>query len=242
MPRSWPGTATARREPCCARRPCHPRAIPSGPDRSRVDNHGQPRSSLDLRRSPSPQVTILADLALQARGRLVEACISIPLLLPPGRPSSCAQFEDVRRWGTTTPLTRDSPSIQGDVPGPDPARAPPSKAVAGGARLSGAAGGGLPCQARSATRSATAPASGACLVHVWATCHRSPAVPNGLQRSPAARRSRRPPVQSWGNKPVGRTLIRMRAEVQVLPGPLPATTSGNARHTLFGAGAAPYGG
>src|SRR5215218_1561270 len=28
------------------------------------------------------------------------------------------------------PVTRDSPSIQGDVPGPDPARAPPSKAVA----------------------------------------------------------------------------------------------------------------
>jgi hypothetical protein len=28
------------------------------------------------------------------------------------------------------PVARDSPSIQGDVPGPDPARAPPSKAIA----------------------------------------------------------------------------------------------------------------
>ena len=35
------------------------------------------------------------------------------------------------------PLTGDSPSIQGDVPGPDPARAPPTKAVARRARLSG---------------------------------------------------------------------------------------------------------
>jgi hypothetical protein len=80
------------------------------------------------------------------------------------------------------PLTRDSPSIQGDVPGPDPARAPPSKAVAGGARLSGAAGGGLPCQARPAMRSAAAPGERACLVHVW--CHaigaeRSVAVSSG---------------------------------------------------------------
>ena len=65
------------------------------------------------------------------------------------------------------PVTRDSPSIQGDVPGPDPARAPPSKAVAGGVRLSGAAGGGLPCQARSAMRRAAAPRA-ACLVYVGA--------------------------------------------------------------------------
>jgi hypothetical protein len=57
------------------------------------------------------------------------------------------------------------------------------------------------------------------LVHVWSTSHRIPAVPNGLQRFPAARRSRRPPLQSWGNKPWGRTLIRMKSEVQVLPGP-----------------------
>jgi hypothetical protein len=64
------------------------------------------------------------------------------------------------------------------------------------------------------------------LVHVWSTSHRNPAVPNGLQRSPVARRSRRPPPQSWGNKPRSRTLIRMKSEVQVLPGPLPATTSG----------------
>jgi hypothetical protein len=57
------------------------------------------------------------------------------------------------------------------------------------------------------------------LVHVWSTRHRNRAVHNGLQRSPAARRSRRPPVQSWGNRPRGRTLIRMRSQVQVLAGP-----------------------
>ena len=28
------------------------------------------------------------------------------------------------------PLATDSPPIQGDVPGPDPARAPPNKAIA----------------------------------------------------------------------------------------------------------------
>jgi hypothetical protein len=50
-------------------RPCHRRAIHSGLERSRADNHGQPRSSLDLRHSLSSQVAILPDLALGARGR-----------------------------------------------------------------------------------------------------------------------------------------------------------------------------
>jgi hypothetical protein len=45
------------------------------------------------------------------------------------------------------PVTRDSPSIQGDVPGPTPPGSP-SNAVAGrGSLVGGAAGGGLPCQA-----------------------------------------------------------------------------------------------
>src|SRR5918995_7540300 len=46
-------------------------------------------------------------------------------------------FEQAARLGTTMLVTRDSPSIQGDVPGPDPARAPPSKAVAGRGSLVG---------------------------------------------------------------------------------------------------------
>jgi hypothetical protein len=46
--------------------PCHYRAIHSGHDRSRADNHGQRRSSLDLRRSSSSQVTTSPDLALGA--------------------------------------------------------------------------------------------------------------------------------------------------------------------------------
>ena len=90
----------------------------------------------------------------------------------PDRPSqrpSCVWFGHAERWGTTLLVTRDSPSIQGDVPGPDPARAPLTRRLPGGARLSGAAGGGLPCQPRSARRSAAAPASVTSLVHGWAT-------------------------------------------------------------------------
>jgi hypothetical protein len=51
------------------RQPCHQRAIHNGPDRSRAVNHGQRHSDLNLRRSPSSQVTILADPALGAGGR-----------------------------------------------------------------------------------------------------------------------------------------------------------------------------
>ncbi len=47
--------------------------IHSDPHRSPADNHGQRRSSIDLRRSPSSQVTVASDLALGAGGRLVEA-------------------------------------------------------------------------------------------------------------------------------------------------------------------------
>jgi hypothetical protein len=57
------------------------------------------------------------------------------------------------------------------------------------------------------------------LVHVWSTRHRSGAVRNGLQRSPAVGRSRRLQVRSCGNRLGGRTLIRMRPQVQVLAGP-----------------------
>jgi hypothetical protein len=57
------------------------------------------------------------------------------------------------------------------------------------------------------------------LVHVWSTRHRSRAVRNGLQRSPAVGRSRRLQVRSCGNRLGGRTLIRMRSQVQVLAGP-----------------------
>jgi hypothetical protein len=50
------------------------RAIHSSPERSRTDNHGQPRSRLDLRRSPSSQVTAAPDLALGARSRVARLC------------------------------------------------------------------------------------------------------------------------------------------------------------------------
>jgi hypothetical protein len=57
-------------------------------------------------------------------------------------------FEQAARLGTTMLVTRDSPSIQGDVPGPDPARAPPSKAVAGWGSLVGGSRRGFPLPAK----------------------------------------------------------------------------------------------
>jgi hypothetical protein len=66
------------------RRPCHYRAIHNGRERLQADTHGQSYGRHGLRRSSSGQVAILPDLALQARGRLVEACIgSLPC--PAGR-------------------------------------------------------------------------------------------------------------------------------------------------------------
>ena len=89
-------------------------------------------------------------------------------------------FERTERWGTTMALARDSPSIQGDVPGPDPARAPLARRLPGGFACRGQpAGSALPGKVRGAERHC--PASQSCVVHVWATCHRNQAVVNGLQ-------------------------------------------------------------
>jgi hypothetical protein len=57
--------------------PCHYRAIHSGHDRSRADNHGQRHGALDLRRFPTSQVTTSPDLALGAGGRFVQATIGV---------------------------------------------------------------------------------------------------------------------------------------------------------------------
>jgi hypothetical protein len=79
------------------------------------------------------------------------------------------------------------------------ARAALARRLPGGARLSGAAGGGLPCQPRSARRSAAAPASGAGLVqvgpHAIEACARwrSPTV----RRSKVALRHQSPGVQTF---------------------------------------------
>jgi hypothetical protein len=59
------------------RQPYHKRAIHSSPERSPADNHGQPRSSLDLGRSPYPQVTAASDLAFKpARIELHDSAFS----------------------------------------------------------------------------------------------------------------------------------------------------------------------
>jgi hypothetical protein len=72
-------------------------------------------------------------------------------------------------------VTRDSPSTQGDVPGPDPARAPPTKAMLRRGSLVGGSrrGSTLPAKVRQA--GAAVPGE-RCLVHVWSTCHRNRAV------------------------------------------------------------------
>jgi hypothetical protein len=74
------------------------------------------------------------------------------------------------------------------------------------------------------------------VVHVWSTCQGSRTVRNGLQRSPAVGRSRRLQARSCGNRLRGRTLIRMRSQVQVLAGPPPIvagqSTAGSEPGTL----------
>jgi hypothetical protein len=75
------------------------------------------------------------------------------------------------------------------------------------------------------------------LVHIWSTTHRNPTVASGRQRSPAVHHSRRCQVRSWGNRPGGRTLIRMKSEVQLLPGP-PPVPAGQSAAGLGRAGAA----
>jgi hypothetical protein len=64
-------------------RPCHYRAIQSSRDRSVPDAHGQCHGGRDLRRSSANEVAILLGLALQAGGRLAEACIGLAV---PGWP------------------------------------------------------------------------------------------------------------------------------------------------------------
>jgi hypothetical protein len=65
------------------RRPCHRVAFTAVLHGPRADNHGQPQSSRELRRSPSSQVTAAPDLALGAGDQFVEACVGLAV---PGRP------------------------------------------------------------------------------------------------------------------------------------------------------------
>ena len=86
-PLGWSLVVLAGRATVCPRRPPPGRAtsvpfttVPTGPQRTLTDNTTRGR---ELHRPLSPQVAILPDLALQARGRLVEACIGLAV---PGRP------------------------------------------------------------------------------------------------------------------------------------------------------------
>jgi hypothetical protein len=90
--------------------------------------------------------------------------------------------------------------------------------VQAGARLSGAAGGGLPCQPSSAWRSAAAPTR-------WGV----PRPRHRTERFATVSRGTSSPrwqVRSWGNRPGWRTPIRMRSQVQsARPTPLPQLTA-----------------
>jgi hypothetical protein len=130
------------------------------------------------------------------------------------------RFQEEGRLGITMLMTRDSPSIEGDVPGPDPARALPSKAVAGRGSLVGAAGGGLPCLRKVRYGGAPLPPraglSGPRLVH-------TPSEPSGSQRSPAV---------SSGGKPAARVTRRCGSAL-LMDRPRPETTlsrSGRIHH------------
>jgi hypothetical protein len=108
---------------------------------------------------------------------------------------------------------RDSPSIQ-EMSWPRPTRAPPNKAITRAGSLIGAAGEGLPCQAKVRQPSAAAlraAVPGPRLVH-------TPSEPSGSQRSPA--------VSSGGSfAQVAGAILREQArgqnpdkdEVQALP-------------------------
>jgi hypothetical protein len=116
------------------------------------------------------------------------------------------------------PVVRDSPSIQGDVPGPDPARAPltrrsPRRLACRGSRR----GSTLPAKVREAQHRCPRERGGPGprLVHI-------PAEPSGSQRSPvvSSDRSFAQVADAILRKQArGRTLIRMRSQVQVLAGP-----------------------
>ena len=111
------------------------------------------------------------------------------------QPPSSVWFEHAQRWGTSMPLATDSPPIQGDVPGPDPARAPPNKAIVqAGLACRGQPAGVYLASQGPPRRSAAAPASGTCPVSVWAT-------PEGTDRSAAVASDTLIPrslAPSWG--------------------------------------------
>jgi hypothetical protein len=162
---------------------------------------------------PSCRLTQFHD-AKSERLHIAPSCArsKTPLMMAWFERAGC--WEPPSRWSGTARLYRGM-SLTQTPPGlPLTRRSPRRGSLVGGSRR----GSTLSAKVRQAER--CCPRERACLVHVWSTCHRSRAVRNGLQGSPALGRSRRLPARSCGNRPRGRTLIRMRPLVQVQPGPL----------------------
>jgi hypothetical protein len=84
---------------------------------------------------------------------------------------------------------------------------PLTRRLPGGARLSGAAGGGLLASQGPRCGAPLPPRADVTGPHLGHT----PSDPSGSQRSPAVRRSCRSHVRSWGNRNGCGTLIRMRS-------------------------------
>jgi hypothetical protein len=199
-PRKLPKLAVARRPgPCWVRTA----SGTAGPRRARAVNVGESTSHV-TGRSPSRPWTA------KQPGAGFESHLS-------RRRASSSRRQSERLVSGGGPLgyhhagDQGQPVYIGGCPWPRPARAPPSKAVAGRDRLSGAAGGGsaLPWQGP-LTRGAAAPASGVPgprLVH-------TPSEPSGSQRSPAVSGGRSFAQVAGAilrTQARGRTLIRMRS-------------------------------
>jgi hypothetical protein len=150
--------------------------------------------------------------AMSYRGRGFESHLSSPRVRArdartecswrPDRPRqrpSWVWFEQAGCWGTNLPLTRDSPPIQGDVPGPDPARAPPNKAIARA---------GLACRGQSAgvSLASQGPPGGAPLPRragrLWSMFGPHPMGADRYAAVTGGRSFRRSLVPSWESGPV----------------------------------------
>jgi hypothetical protein len=138
---------------------CHYRAIHSGLDRSPADNHGQRHAGPDLRRFLLSQVSDRADLALQARGRLVEPALASPCYL-----LNCGHRRGqglIKQGAGDSTADQGQPVYTGGCPWPRPRQGSPlARRLPAGLACRGQPAGVCLATQGPATRSAAAPTSG----------------------------------------------------------------------------------